>query len=113
MRGVMDDFAIFKTALRPIQIGQLHSGSNPLSILPILAPVADDAIFAVSEIASTGTVVGTVVATDPGDTLSYAITVGNTGTVFAIDNAGNITTLQNLDYETTTQYVFTVEVTDV
>lgn len=78
-----------------------------------LAPLANDATFAVSEMASVSAAVGSVVATDPNkNTLSYAITAGNTGTAFTIDNSGNITTVAALDFETTTQYILTVLVTD-
>jgi hypothetical protein len=76
------------------------------------APVASDANFAVSEDAAVGTVVGTVVATDDWDTLEYAITAGNWGGGFAIDNSGKITVAKELDYETTPAYVLTVEVSD-
>lgn len=78
-----------------------------------LAPVVENASFALSEMASVGAITGTVIANDPnGTALSYAITSGNTGNVFAIDSAGSITTMAPLDYETTPQYVLTVEVTD-
>jgi hypothetical protein len=67
------------------------------------APVATDGAFAVAENAGVGTSVGTVVATDPdldppnppsaNATLTFAISGGNVGNVFAIDaNTGEITT---------------------
>ena len=51
------------------------------------APIVNDQSFSMNENAAKGTVVGTVVATDPdaGDTLTYAITGGNTGGAFAIN----------------------------
>lgn len=78
------------------------------------APVANDNSGSIAEDATIGTAVVTVSATDvdAGDTLSYAITAGNTGGAFAIDSSGNITTATALDYETTAQYVLTVTVTD-
>ncbi|WP_159435086.1 cadherin domain-containing protein [Rubritalea squalenifaciens] len=79
------------------------------------APVASDETFAVSENASAGSAVGSVTATDAdqGDTLVYSITAGNGGGEFAIDSAtGEITTTTVLDYESTVQYVLTVEVSD-
>ena len=77
------------------------------------APAASDATFSVNENAAAGTGVGTVIATDPGDSLSYAIIAGNAGGEFAIDaGTGAITTTTALDYETASQYVLTVEVTD-
>ena len=78
------------------------------------APVAGDASFSVDENGA-GAQVGTVTATDadPGDVLSYTITAGNAGGEFAINGStGEITTTTALDYETTSQYVLTVEVTD-
>jgi hypothetical protein len=64
-----------------------------------------------------GTVVGSVTGSDPdaGDTLSYAITAGNTGGAFTIDAVtGEITvaTPAALDLETTPVFTLTVEVTD-
>ncbi len=76
-------------------------------------PVAiSDAVFSVAENAAPGTEVGTVAATGVG-TLSYSITGGNGGAVFAIgSNTGVITTAAALDYETTPSYSLTVEVTN-
>ncbi|MCV6609840.1 MAG: tandem-95 repeat protein, partial [Amphritea sp.] len=79
------------------------------------APVANDATFAITENSLVGTVVGSVTATDanPDDILSYAITAGNAGGEFAIDSAtGEITTTATIDFETASQYVLTVEVSD-
>ena len=79
------------------------------------APVVNDSTLNIEENASVGASVGTVVGMDPdaGDTLSYAITGGNTAGAFAINSSsGEITTAAGLDYETTAQYVLTVTVTD-
>ena len=79
-------------------------------------PTINDDSFSVDENSPYGTVVGTVVATDPnaGDTLTYSITGGNTGIAFAIDSNGQITVNNSseLDYETTTSFALTVEVDD-
>ena len=78
-------------------------------------PVAVDAGFSVAENSLTGTMVGTVTASDPdaGQALAYAITTGNEDDKFAIDSAtGQITVAGALDFETTPQYVLTVTVTD-
>ena len=71
-------------------------------------------LFALTEDVPVGTTVGTVSATDPdGDTLTYAITAGNTGGAFAINSAtGAITLATALDYETTSAYSLTVQVSD-
>ena len=94
------------------------SGTNTITInltnvneTPAIAPQT----FSVNENVASGTTVGTVVATDPdaGDTLTYAITGGNTGTAFAINSStGVITTLGPIDFETIPSYALTVSVTD-
>ena len=80
-------------------------------------PVASDATLNIDENATNGTSVGTVTANDADttQTLSYAITAGNVSGTFSINSAtGEITVADGsqLDYETTTQYVLTVQVTD-
>ena len=72
--------------------------------------------FTVAENSANATAVGTVTATDhdAGDTLSYAITAGDTSGVFTIDSSGSITVADGslLDFETTPSYTLTIEVTD-
>ena len=75
----------------------------------------DSYTFEVAEDAGVGDVVGTVSATDAdeGDTLTYSITGGNEDGNFAIDeDSGAITVAAALDYETTSGYTLTVEVSD-
>ena len=78
------------------------------------APVASDTSGSLAENAAVGSAVATVSASDvdAGDTLSYAITAGNTGGAFAIDSNGNVTTATALDYESAASYSLTVTVTD-
>ena len=81
------------------------------------APVADDATVSLSEDAANGAAVATATASDvdTGDTASWAITAGNDDGVFTIDaGTGAITVADNssLNYEATTSYALTVEVTD-
>ncbi|HEX2645382.1 MAG TPA: cadherin repeat domain-containing protein, partial [Thermoanaerobaculia bacterium] len=83
------------------------------------APVANDQTFSVSEGVANGTVVGTVPATDPEvpatQTLTFAITGGDPGGVFAINSATGQITVANgaaIDKETTPAYTLTVTVTD-
>ncbi|HUP24611.1 MAG TPA: cadherin domain-containing protein, partial [Thermoanaerobaculia bacterium] len=82
------------------------------------APVVADQSFSVAEDAANGTVVGTVAASDqdlPAQTLSFAITGGNTGGAFAIDPSSGEITVANetaIDFETTPSFALTVEVTD-
>ncbi len=85
------------------------------------APTASDAPFVVAENSANGTVVGTVTATDPdspsrnnnNNVLTYAITGGNAGNVFAINpTTGAIAVAGVLDYETTESYSLMVTVAD-
>lgn len=77
-------------------------------------PTVGDTAGSVVENGSAGAAVATVVASDPdvGDSLSYAITAGNSGGFFAIDSNGNVTATGALDYESASQHVLTVEVSD-
>lgn len=81
------------------------------------APVIQNATFSVAENATNATVVGTITGTDvdANTTLTYTITAGNPDSIFVIDpNTGIITVNDNtkLDYETTTSYTLTVQVSD-
>ena len=85
------------------------------------APVAQDATFSVPENSANATLVGTpVVATDvdttaPNNTLSYAITAGNTAGAFAINaSTGQISVANSaaLDFKTNPSFSLTVTVTD-
>ena len=71
--------------------------------------------FLVLESAATGTVVGTVTATDPdeGDTVSYEITAGNEGGEFEIgESSGEITLTAPLVSAAGTTYSLSVEASD-
>ena len=98
--------------------GVTDTGTVNITINPINeSPVINDQSFSVNENAANGTVVGTVAASDPdpGDTLTYAITGGNTGSTFAINASTGQITVNNssaLDFETTPTFNLTVEVTD-
>ena len=87
--------------------------TDACNIPPVFDP--DSYTFSVAENAATGTSVGTVITTDDDtdDELSYAITSGNTGDVFAIGEiTGAITVSGALDHETTASYTLIVEVDD-
>lgn len=80
-------------------------------------PVINAQSFSVNENSTGGTVVGTVVATDPdaGQTLHYTITGGNTGGTFSINfTTGVIQVLDStaLNYEVNPTFNLTVQVTD-
>ena len=81
------------------------------------APTVDDQNFSVDENRANGTVVGTVVASDPddGDSLTYFITGGNTDNAFAINSSTGQITVNNssaLDFETNPTFNLSVEITD-
>lgn len=80
------------------------------------APVISNQSFSVAENSANGTVVGQVVASDidAGDTLNFAIVSGNNLNIFEITNTGSLKVRDNapLDYETVTQVVLRVRVSD-
>ena len=77
------------------------------------APVLNDVSFTVNELATNGTAVGTVTATDPdNDSITYAITAGNTGGAFAIDPATGAITVANGTAVTGGPFSLTIEATD-
>lgn len=81
------------------------------------APVIDDANFNLAENSAVGTVVGTIVSTDPdvGDSKTFAITSGNSSGTFAINPTTGVITVANnaaLDHETNQTLQFVVQVTD-
>ncbi|WP_222984396.1 BspA family leucine-rich repeat surface protein [Flagellimonas meishanensis] len=83
-------------------------------IVSNLPPTSGNQLFAIEEKISDTDIIGTVVATDPeNDVLTFAI-VTNDNDLFEIteDGALSLATDQSLDYETATQHVITVSVTD-
>jgi len=97
-------------------VGNLSTASNTVSVLynlPNQAPVIADQRFSVPASSPAGTVVGTVVASDPdaGQTLSYSITAGNPAGAFAF--VGNQLQVANAAVLTSTgTYALTVQVQD-
>ena len=78
-------------------------------------PQIVDATFSVDENSPQGTLVGKVIATDnDGDKLSFKIAAGDDNNAFSIDEDGTITvnSSDELDYETTTSYNLTIQVSD-
>jgi endonuclease I len=99
-------FSVARTAT--INVGAPCGGGNQ-------PPVANDASFALAENSSVGTVVGTVIASDPdvGQTLSYQITAGNAAGAFTLlGNQIRVADATPLDFEETSQFVLTVTVSD-
>ncbi|MCH8991957.1 MAG: cadherin domain-containing protein, partial [Acidobacteria bacterium] len=80
-------------------------------------PVVNNQGFAIAENSANGTSVGTLSASDAdtSQTLTYAITAGNTNGALAINSStGEITVndVNELDHETSASYALTVQVTD-
>ncbi|MHC4434797.1 MAG: cadherin domain-containing protein, partial [Planctomycetota bacterium] len=102
---VTDKFSLMDTALVTVLVGDLNE-----------APAIKDVSFVVSEAAPTGTIVGSVPATDEdsGDTLTFVITAGNRENAFTIDPvSGELeTAVSPLDFVTAASYDLTVEVSD-
>ncbi len=81
------------------------------------APAVANQSFAVDENSANGTVVGSIVATDPdaGAVLGFSVTGGSGQTAFAVDpSSGEITVADaaQLDFETTASLMLEIEVTD-
>jgi VCBS repeat-containing protein len=81
------------------------------------APFIANQTFSVSENSANGTMVGTVVASDPdaGDTKSFSITAGNAGGAFNINTSTGVISVANgaaLDFEAAAAFSLTVEVAD-
>ena len=79
------------------------------------APVVNDGqYFSISESAVSGTTLSPIAASDvDGDTLTYSITGGNTGTAFSINaSTGVLSTEFQLDHETVASYSLTILVSD-
>ena len=89
---------------------------NAIYVSQNTAPVIADQNFTVAENSAAGTEVGTVVATDPeSDELTFSILSGNTDDAFALNSTSGLLTVNYsaaLDYETTTNFVLSVQVSD-
>jgi len=95
--------------------GLAYAAADQLVNLDVIGnspPIVDDQSFSVAENSVNGTLVGTVVASDPdaGQSLSFAIT----GDAFSIDNAGQlrVANVGALNFETMPSFALTVQVTD-
>ena len=79
------------------------------------APVVENQTFDVDEGNANGTLVGTVLASDPDANEALGFSIINGTDAFNIDADGNIRVLDSnqLDFDTSPQFILTVEVTDV
>ena len=82
-------------------------------------PVVEDQSFSIDENSPDGTVVGSIVFSDPdesrGDVVTLTVTGGSGATAFAVEGAGTITVDDSaqLDFETTPSFTLDVEVSDL
>jgi len=81
------------------------------------APVVAPATFSINENSASGATVGTVTASDPdaGQTRTFAITAGNTGSAFSINSSTGALTVNNaaaLNFEATPTFSLTITATD-
>ncbi len=81
------------------------------------APVINNQTLQVNENTANGTVVGTVIATDPnpGQAITFSITSGNTNNAFSVNAATGVLSVSNsqaLNYEATTSFQLTLRATD-
>ncbi len=93
------------TALITVNIGDVNE--DRLTV--------NDQAFSVNENSPDGTSVGSIIASGPGDTLTYTVTAGNEDNAFSVSsNTGHITVNDGsrLDYETVSVYELAVEVSD-
>jgi hypothetical protein len=80
-------------------------------------PVINNQSFSIAENSANGTIVGTVIATNPdaGQTLTYSILSGNTSEAFAIRASTGVLTVANsaaINFETTPTFALLVKVQD-
>jgi hypothetical protein len=78
------------------------------------APVINNQSFSTAQGTPNGTVIGTVIASDPnqGQSLSYSITGGNTSSCFAINASNGVLTVNNSAALAVQIYNLTIRVTD-
>jgi len=93
----------------PITVNVLQSANQP--------PTINNQSFSINENSVNGTIVGTVIATDPdaGQTLTYSILSGNTNNAFAINASTGVLTVATssaLNFETTPSFALIVKVQD-
>lgn len=109
-RVLLSDF--FDPAQGPIGVDPFD-----VAVLSNTAPVVEDQTFTVAENSANGTVVGTIVVTDPdpGDALAFAVTGGSGQGVFNVDAAtGEITVADSaqLNFEASPSFTLNITVTD-
>ena len=105
---ITDSLGLQDTAVITVDI-------NDINDAPVLAE--DSYSFAIAEHSDTGTILGSVSASDQdtADSLTYSFSSGNDDGIFAVDGATGAISIANgalLDYETQSSHTLTVRVTD-
>ena len=103
--GTLDDVRIYSRAL---------SSADTFDLIGNRSPVVSAATFSLDENLGGSNVVGSVAISDAdsGDSHTFAITAGNAGGAFQIDEFGHITTTGSLNHELAASYALTISVTD-
>ncbi len=110
----------------PLVIQVTKPGSPPLATLATVTVNVEDvneqpqlgfATFNINENTATGTLVATLVATDPddGQSVSYSIAAGNTNGAFDINPATGALRVNNgalLNFESVSEYILSIQATD-
>jgi len=124
---VNDATAVNNSAASTVfSIKVIDNGTNPpnLSTTAVITinyvnspPVMNPQTFSIAENSAVGTVVGTVIASDPNtsQTKTYSIVSGNVNSTFSINattGAIIVTNVVALNYEATTRYALVIKVQD-
>lgn len=113
-----ESFPSYELSIQAVDsAGQVRKAVMSIQVTLNQKPQISPQDFTVTENSPTGTVVGTVTASDadPGTQLTFAITGGNIGRAFAINAMTGEITVNNslaLDFETTPTFNVSVQVTD-
>jgi hypothetical protein len=93
--------------------GLTHDETFIITVTDLATVITSGQSFSVSETDTSGAVVGTV-GTTGDDPITFAITSGNVNNTFVIDASGTITVADSsaLDFDTTSSYTLTIEVSD-
>ncbi len=104
-----------------VSVADLTGSTTGLVVVDVdraanLSPVFVGGVFELTENMANGTVLGTVMASDPeGADLTYEIASGNTGEAFAIGASNGeltINSMEGIDFETMDEFSLTVGVSD-
>ena len=117
--GSLPQGALLLIGGQPFHIAYNHNSgdgnSNDVAVIANRIPIVNNQSFSINENNNNGAAVGTVAASDADSAVTFAITGGNTGSVFAINlNSGAITVSDatGLNFESNPSFSLTVEVTD-